>query len=97
MKSKKVEIIKEKGLGILTFLATTILVIGTIFYHYIEGWGWIDSLYFSVVTLTTIGYGDITPTTALSKLFTIGYIIIGIGIILGFINLVVKKNFEKNK
>lgn len=71
-------------------LLTTIMIllIGTITYHYVEGWSIIDSLYFSVVTLTTIGYGDFAPKTDLGKLFTVLYIIVGIGMILSFINTI---------
>ncbi len=59
---------------------------GTCVYHFAEGWSWIDSAYFSVITLSTVGYGDFYPQTDIGKLFTIFYIIIGIGIILSFIN-----------
>ena len=71
-------------------LVTTIIIlaIGTVVYHYLEGWNYLDSLYFSVVTLTTIGYGDFHPVTDMGKLFTIFYIVVGIGMILGFINTV---------
>jgi voltage-gated potassium channel len=71
-------------------LFTTMLVLGfgSVVYHYLEGWNWVDSLYFSVITLTTIGYGDIAPKTDAGKLFTIVYILIGLGIILSFINTV---------
>ena len=55
---------------------------GMISYHFLEGWSWINSLYFSVTTLTTIGYGDLYPTTDVSKLFTILYVITGISIVL---------------
>ncbi|PCJ63736.1 MAG: transporter [Bacteroidetes bacterium] len=69
-------------------LLTTIIVItlGSFVYHSLEGWSWVDSIYFSVVTLTTVGFGDFAPQTDEGKIFTIFYIIIGIGIILGFIN-----------
>ncbi|PJF27474.1 MAG: hypothetical protein CUN53_03895 [Phototrophicales bacterium] len=53
---------------------------GTLFYRQVEGWSWIDSFYFSVITLTTIGYGDLHPTRDISKLFTIGYVIVGLGL-----------------
>jgi len=64
--------------------AVLMIVTGTIVYSFLEGWPLIDSLYFSVVTLATVGYGDFTPTTDLAKLFTVGYILTGIGIIAGF-------------
>lgn len=71
-------------------LITTLLIIltGTIVYHYLEGWSVIDSFYFSVVTLTTIGYGDFSPQTDAGKLFTVLYIVVGIGMILSFINTI---------
>ena len=65
-----------------------ILLIGMVVYHYVEGWTWLDSLYFCMITLTTIGYGDFSPQTDLGKAFTIFYIIIGLGLILSFINTV---------
>lgn len=71
---------------ILLFATNFFLVIGTVAYRYIEGWSWLDSLYFSVITLTTIGYGDFSPQTDLGKLFTMAYIIIGVALILGFVN-----------
>ncbi|KAB2808738.1 two pore domain potassium channel family protein [Phaeocystidibacter luteus] len=84
-------------------LMTTLVILGTgtVVYHYVEGWRWLDSLYFSVITLTTIGYGDFSPQTDFGKIFTLFYILLGIGIILTFVNTVfhhfnsVKKNPEK--
>lgn len=55
---------------------------GATFYHYIEGWRYLDALYFSSYTITTVGYGDITPKTDFGKLFTIFYIFAGVGIVL---------------
>ncbi len=69
-------------------LLTTFIVIlaGSITYRYLEDWSWVDAIYFSVVTLTTVGFGDFAPQTDAGKIFTIFYIIVGIGIILSFIN-----------
>lgn len=50
------------------------------FYHFVEKWSWIDAFYFSVITIATVGYGDFSPQTNLGKLFTVGYILVGIGL-----------------
>ncbi|MBI1935256.1 two pore domain potassium channel family protein [Candidatus Woesearchaeota archaeon] len=55
---------------------------GAIFYHYVEGWRYLDALYFSSYTLTTVGYGDFVPKTDLGKIFTIIYVFLGVGMAL---------------
>ena len=80
--------LQDKEYHQLLGITLIILALGTISYHYLEGWSWIDALYFSIITLTTIDYGDFSPQTTAGKLFTIAYVILGIGIILGFINTV---------
>ena len=74
-----------------------VLLIGTIAYHYLEGWSWFDSLYFSMITLTTIGYGDFSPQTFGGKLFTLLYIIIGLGMILSFFHMLYNHFSEEMK
>ena len=54
-----------------------------------------DSLYFSVITLTTMGYGDFSPSTRAGKIFTMFYIFVGIGIISGFVNAVAERSMEQ--
>lgn len=83
-----VSFIKDKEYRDLMVMSVVVLGIGTLVYHQLEGWGWVDSLYFSVITLTTIGYGDFSPATEAGKLFTIFYILVGLGLILNFINTV---------
>jgi len=61
-------------------LIIALIFVGVIFYSSVEGWSIVDSLYFSVVTLATVGYGDLSPHTTLGKLFTVVYILIGIGL-----------------
>jgi voltage-gated potassium channel len=58
------------------------LLLGTIIYHWLEGWSFLDSIYFCVVSLGTVGYGDFTPKTPVGKVFTIVYLINGIVILL---------------
>ncbi|MEA1902244.1 MAG: potassium channel family protein [Actinomycetota bacterium] len=62
-----------------------LLGVGTVVYHYIEGWSWVDALYFSTVAVTTVGFGDLAPSTDGSKLFTVVYILSGIAIIATFL------------
>lgn len=62
--------------------AGSILLVGVFVYHWLEGWSYLDALYFCVITLATVGYGDLTPTTPLTKLFTIFYVINGVVILL---------------
>jgi len=83
-----ISFLQDKEYRNLLLTTAVILALGSTAYHYIEGWSWVDSLYFSVITLTTIGYGDFSPATDAGKLFTIFYIIIGIGIILSFIDTI---------
>lgn len=95
--------LRDKEYRNLLVTSSVILGIGTVVYHNLEGWNWIDSLYFSVITLTTIGYGDYSPQTEEGKLFTIFYILVGLGLILNFINTVyhhyrsMREDLEKNK
>ncbi len=66
--------------------AVTLLVTGTLFYRLVEGWSWVDSLYFSTMTLTTVGYGDLSPTGDVSKLFTVVYVLTGMTILVAYLN-----------
>lgn len=79
--------LKEPEFRGLFWSVLLILLTGTWFYHQVEGWSWLDAFYFSVITLTTVGYGDFSPQTAVGKLFTIVYIILGLGLLSSFILL----------
>ncbi|MBI4032632.1 two pore domain potassium channel family protein [Candidatus Berkelbacteria bacterium] len=59
-----------------------LLVAGTITYRVVEGWSWVDSFYFTGVTMLTIGYGDFTPTHDLSKILTVVFGFASISIVL---------------
>ena len=92
-----ISFLKDKQYLKLLTLTTSVIGLGTVMYRILEGWDWVDCLYFSVVTLTTVGYGDIAPTTTQGKIFTIFYIIIGLGIILNFIEIIHLHYEEQNK
>ena len=80
----------------IIFLATIFVVIGAVFYHIVEKFSWLNSFYFTVVTLATVGYGDYVPRTDLGKIFTIFYILVGVGIFLALARAVLAKQMIKH-
>ena len=72
-----------------------LLVVGTLVYSFLEGWSLLDSLYFCVVTLATVGYGDLHPVTDLGKAFTIIYILTGVGVLVVFASRVVNTMVDR--
>lgn len=78
------------GLAVIIVLGA-----GTFVFHFVEGWRWLDAFYFSVVSLTTVGYGDFTPKTDAGKLLTTLFLFIGIGLMAGLINNLVRSRIAK--
>lgn len=54
-----------------------VAVLATVGYMTIEGYGWVDALYMTVITLGTIGYGEVRPLDTAGQFLTIGVIIAG--------------------
>ena len=77
-------------------ISIMILISGTLFYSKVEGWRLVDALYFSVMTLTTTGYGNLQPTSDLSKIFTMFYSIVGIGVFIALITQIAKAQIEND-
>ena len=67
-------VLRDPETKALPVVAGVLVLTGTTFYWQTEDWTFIQALYFSVVTLTTVGYGDFTPTSAGTQIFTIIYI-----------------------
>lgn len=82
--------------GLLVFVVILLLA-GMLFYHRVEGWSDLDALYFTVVTLTTIGYGDFTPHTPAGKIFTMIYILLGLGVLAVFISTIAEHTLEEQR
>jgi voltage-gated potassium channel len=81
----------------LAALSVATLALGTVIFRSIEGWRWIDSFYYSAVSLTTVVYGDFTPKTDIGKFIAVIYLFIGIGIIAAMINNLVKNQAAKRR
>ena len=73
------------------------VTVGSVFYWRVEQWSLIDAAYFSVVTLATVGFGDLSPQTTLGKLFTMAYILIGAGILGIFVNSVARRSMRQHR
>lgn len=69
----------------LMHLTAVLLIAGTVFYWRVEDWTPFESLYFSVITLTTVGYGDLAPVTGLGRAFTMAYVLLGLGVIVALV------------
>src|SRR4051812_37865722 len=70
-----------KRIRILLGVLGVCTLLGTVGYHYIEGWSWFDSLYMVVVTFSTVGYGEVHPLSQMGRIFTIGLITVGVGLV----------------
>ncbi|MBP1468844.1 two pore domain potassium channel family protein [Candidatus Chloroploca sp. M-50] len=69
----------------LAALTVLLLFVGTLMFHEVEGWAYLDSFYFSAITLATVGYGDFTPKTPVGKLLTVFYIFMGFGMLMALL------------
>ena len=75
-------------------LFVLVALAGTLGYHYIEGWPPLDGLYMTVITMTTIGYGEIGPLGPAGRVFTIVLGLVSVGIAGYAISAVVAFIFE---
>ena len=62
-------------------IVVLLLAIGTVGYMLIEGWSWIDALFMTVITFSTVGYGEVRPLSVEGEFFTIVLIILGMAFV----------------
>ncbi len=74
----------QKELMLGTLALGGVFLIGTFWYHIVEGWSWLDAAFMTVITLSTVGYGEIRPLGHRGRLFTIALIFMGV-ISIGYI------------
>jgi voltage-gated potassium channel len=86
-----VEMAKNRGERGPLLLVFSLLLGGTVFYVLWEGWTVVDALYFCAMSLATVGYGDVVPETDVGKLFTVVYVLGGIGTLVVFFTSVTSK------
>ena len=75
-------------------LVASLLIVGTAFYTLVEGWTVVDAVYFCAMSLATVGFGDVVPDTDAGKVFTVVYVLAGIGILVSFFTALTAKTLE---
>lgn len=67
-----------RGNLVAFFLVLSYIGVGILFYHFVEHWPVVDCVYFAMVIVTTVGYGDVIPLSTAGKAFTIFFAFYGI-------------------
>lgn len=73
------------------------LLSGMVLFHWLEGWSYFESFYFTGMTVTTVGYGDFVPVTFWGRLLTIIYAFGGIGVVFFSVGIIAQKYFERQQ
>lgn len=85
----------SKHFIIFLIVFVAVISLGAYVYTQTEGWNLLDSIYFVVITITTIGYGDLAPATELGKIFTIFFSFFGIAMAFYLVSLIGTTVFKK--
>ena len=70
-----IEKVFKSKLNIAIFLLSILILSGIVGFKIISGFSWIDSVYMTIITITTVGFGEVQPLDSQSKLFTVGLIL----------------------
>lgn len=76
---------RDPTFRLLAALTASLLLVGTLVFNRVEGWSYLDSFYFSAITVATVGYGDFSPQTDAGKLLTVFYIFCGLGLLVSLL------------
>ncbi len=70
----------ERQLKKIPALLIGVITFGVIGYMLIEGWSFLDALYMTITTISTVGYNEVQPLTTIGRVFTIALIVLGVGV-----------------
>ena len=83
--------------NILFLLPVLVILIGSIGFMLLENLSFIDAVYFTIVTISTVGYGDVHPTSTGSKIFGITIIVFGIGTFLTIVSNITQMLIQRGR
>lgn len=87
----------EKRIIKIVSLLLLIIFTGTISYHFIEGWSLFDSLYMTVITITTTGYSEVAEMSPAGKVLSMLLMFVGVGVFFYSINLLIPVLVERGQ
>lgn len=85
------------GLKYMVFASLFCIVIGGVAIHFVEGMSVFDGIWWSFVTATTVGYGDISPSTAAGRVIAAILMIVGIGLIGSLTSTITALFFQRHE
>ena len=91
----------EKRIKLAICLVLFFLGTGTVGYSFIDGYSLLDAFYMTVITITTVGYGEIQQLSEAGRVFTIFLILSGVGSIAfaagAFTELIIERSANPNR
>ena len=85
-----------RPLAAASIMAAAVVLIGSTGYVFLEGWSFLEALYMTVISLTTVGYSEARPLSAVGRIFTMVLLMFGVGLILFLITRVNETLIEGN-
>lgn len=89
------EFIDNNMILVAVLIVAVILVLGAYGFHYTEGWHYFNALYFTIITMSTIGYGDIVPLTHAGKSLTMVFAFLGVPMFIALSWVILENRFRK--
>ena len=86
----------KKKIYTAVFLLFALLTIGIVGFRVVSDYSWIDALYMTVITITTVGFGEVVPLDDESKIFTVFLILISIVIVGYALSVITEYILSKN-
>jgi voltage-gated potassium channel len=89
--------LSSKRLRYLALLPVVVVIIGTFGFMWLEKLSFLNAIYFTITTITTVGYGDISPSTPSGKIFTIFIILVGVSTVLAILSNILQYFIQRQQ